>query len=77
MSRNLKEFFTESKRVLRVTKKPTKEEYKGVAMVSAFGILIMGAIGFVLIMLETLTSIVIVTVIVIIIIAILLMLKQQ
>ncbi|OVE75075.1 protein translocase SEC61 complex subunit gamma [archaeon D22] len=42
----LKEFIQESKRVLRVTKKPTKEEYKTIVKVSGLGILAIGFIGF-------------------------------
>ncbi len=43
-----KNFVTESKRVLRVTKKPTKEEYLTISKVSAIGILIIGFMGFLL-----------------------------
>ena len=44
----LKEFIRECKRVLRVTKKPTKEEFKTIVKVSAIGILLIGLIGFII-----------------------------
>jgi len=44
----LKSFIIESKRVYRVTKKPDKEEFKMVVKVSAIGIGIIGAIGFII-----------------------------
>ncbi len=43
-----KNFVTESRRVLRVTKKPTKEEYKTIVKVSGIGIAFIGLIGFIL-----------------------------
>ena len=42
----IKSFLRECWRVLRVTKKPTKEEFKTVVKVSGLGILIIGLIGF-------------------------------
>lgn len=44
----VKEFMSESARVLRVTKKPGKEEFKAIVKVSGIGILIIGFIGFVI-----------------------------
>lgn len=44
----LKSFFIQSKRVWKLLKKPNKEEYRTIAKVSAIGILIIGAIGFIL-----------------------------
>ena len=44
----LKRFIVESKRVLRVTRKPSKEEFKTIVKVSGAGILIIGFVGFVL-----------------------------
>jgi len=41
-----KRFGKECLRVLRVTKKPTKEEFKTIVKVSGLGILIIGLIGF-------------------------------
>lgn len=42
----LKSFVLQSKRVWHVLKKPTMDEFKTVAKVSALGILIIGALGF-------------------------------
>ena len=42
----LKEFILESRRVLRVTRKPTNEELKTIVKVSGIGILLIGLIGF-------------------------------
>ncbi len=42
----LKEWWTDCLRVLRTTKKPDKEEFKTIVKVSGIGILIIGAIGF-------------------------------
>ena len=44
----LKDFWIQCKRVMRITKKPTKEEFLTIAKVSGIGILIIGFIGFVL-----------------------------
>jgi len=41
-------FLKEAYRVLRITKKPTKEEYKMVAKVTGLGILVIGALGFII-----------------------------
>lgn len=41
-----KDFVTACKRVLRVTKKPNREEFKGIVKISGAGILIIGAMGF-------------------------------
>jgi len=43
----LKSFAIESKRVLLVTKKPTKEEFMVVVKVTGIGTLIIGGIGFI------------------------------
>jgi protein transport protein SEC61 subunit gamma-like protein len=40
-------FFVQSKRVWFVLKKPSYEEFKAIAKVSAIGIAIIGALGFV------------------------------
>ena len=42
----LKEFITESRRVLRITKKPSGEEFRLIVKVSGLGILLIGAVGF-------------------------------
>jgi len=41
-----KEFLTECRRVLRITKKPDKEEFKTIVKISGIGIIIIGALGF-------------------------------
>ncbi len=43
-----KSFLIESKRVFKITKKPSREEFKAIVKVSAIGILIIGAIGFII-----------------------------
>ena len=42
----LKEFVLESRRVLRVTRKPTGEELSTIVKVAGIGILLIGLIGF-------------------------------
>ena len=44
----LKAFFNECVRVLKVTKKPTKDEFKAIVKVSGLGILAIGLIGFII-----------------------------
>lgn len=44
----LKDFWVQCRRVLRVTKKPDKQEFITIAKVSGLGILIIGLIGFIL-----------------------------
>jgi len=44
----IKSFILQSKRVWHVLRKPSSLEFKTVAKVSAIGILIIGAIGFVI-----------------------------
>ena len=43
----LKSFVIQSRRVWQILKKPSKEEFRAVAKVSALGILALGLIGFV------------------------------
>lgn len=45
-SGKVKSFIKECVRVLKVTKKPTKDEFKTIVKVSGLGILIIGLIGF-------------------------------
>lgn len=42
----LKSFFLKCKRVWSILKKPTKEEFKMTSKVAAIGILVLGALGF-------------------------------
>ena len=41
-------FIVQSKRVWQILKKPSREEIKTIAKISALGLLIIGAIGFVI-----------------------------
>jgi protein transport protein SEC61 subunit gamma-like protein len=52
--RKFKRFIRESKRVLIVTKKPTRDEFKTIVKVSGLGILIIGIIGFIIQMIKQL-----------------------
>ena len=45
---NFKEFFGKCVRVWHVLKKPDMKEYKTIAKVSALGILLIGAMGFII-----------------------------
>tara|TARA_Y100000031_G_C7996698_1_gene281716 strand:+ start:257 stop:451 length:195 start_codon:yes stop_codon:yes gene_type:complete len=49
-----KRFLKETTRVLRITKKPNKEEYLTVVKVTGLGISAIGAIGFVIFLLKQL-----------------------
>jgi len=49
-----KEFVKECRRVLRITKKPTKEEFKTIVKVSGLGMIIIGLIGFIVQMIKQL-----------------------
>jgi len=42
----IKEFISECRRVLRITKKPNREEFKTIVKISGIGIIIIGVIGF-------------------------------
>lgn len=42
----MKTFGTECARVLKITKKPTKEEFKTIVKVSGLGLVVIGALGF-------------------------------
>ena len=44
----LRSFFIECKRVLKVTKKPSMEEFKAIVKVTALGMLLIGLIGFII-----------------------------
>ena len=52
----LKSFAIECRRVLQVTKKPTKPEYMTIVKVSGLGILIIGLMGFIIQMAKILFS---------------------
>jgi len=53
----LKSFITECIRVVRVTKKPTMETFKTIVKVSALGMLVIGAVGFVISIIGTLIGV--------------------
>lgn len=44
--KQLKTFIKECRRVLKLTKKPTSEEFKTIVKVSALGMAVIGFIGF-------------------------------
>lgn len=44
----IKSFFHQSIRVLKVTDRPTKEDYKAIVKVTGIGILVIGLIGFII-----------------------------
>lgn len=48
MSDRLRSFLAECKRVLRITRKPTTQEFKDLVKVTGIGILIIGFMGFVI-----------------------------
>ena len=52
----LSRFFSEALRVLRVTRKPTKDEYKTISKVAAIGILLIGLLGFILRLVDDFSS---------------------
>ena len=53
----LRNFITECKRVLRIAKKPTKQEYWTITKVSGIGLLLIGLAGFLLHIADYLVSI--------------------
>ncbi len=53
----VRKFITESKRVLRIAKKPSKDEYWTITKVSGLGLLLIGFAGFLLHLADWLVSI--------------------
>ena len=49
-----KTFINESIRVLKVTKKPSKEEFRTIVKVSGLGMILIGLIGFIITMIKQL-----------------------
>ena len=47
-------FIKDSKRVLKVARKPDKEEYFELAKISALGVAVIGVIGFVIVLIGSL-----------------------
>lgn len=62
MALNIKEsiskFFADSKRIFVVSRKPSKDEYKKMAIIIALGIVIIGIIGFLIQLIFTLSGLV-------------------
>lgn len=52
-----KTFLIECKRVLKITKKPTNDEFKTIVKISGLGILLIGIIGFAINLIATLVKI--------------------
>jgi protein translocase SEC61 complex gamma subunit len=50
-------FMADAKRIFTVSKKPTTEEYKRMAIVVALGILVIGVIGYIIYLFFALTGI--------------------
>ena len=50
-------FLKQCKRVLRVSKKPDREEYLNFSKITALGIAIIGAVGFVIVLISQLSGI--------------------
>ncbi|MFT4261545.1 MAG: protein translocase SEC61 complex subunit gamma [Candidatus Woesearchaeota archaeon] len=72
-----KTFMGECSRVLRVTRKPNKEEYKVISKVSAIGIVLIGAIGFILRLVEDFSTLFIASgVVIAIVFALLYLIKE-
>ena len=53
-SGKVKKFIKESLRVLHITKKPGKEEYLSIVKVSGLGIGLLGALGFIIFLIDQL-----------------------
>ena len=51
---DIDKFIKDSKRVLKVSRKPDRPEYFELAKISALGVLVVGAIGFVIVLLGSL-----------------------
>ena len=49
-----KSFINESIRVLRITRKPSREEFKTIVKVSGLGMIIIGLLGFIITMVKQL-----------------------
>ena len=53
----LKNFIVDAKRIFTVSKKPTMEEYKKMALIVGIGIILIGIIGYVVYLFFALTGI--------------------
>jgi len=54
---SINRFFKECKRVIRVSKKPDREEYFNFSKVTALGIVVIGVIGFAIVLISQLVGI--------------------
>lgn len=45
---NLKTLFSEYKRIMKIAKKPSKDEFMRISKISLIGMVVMGAIGFII-----------------------------
>ncbi len=54
LSARLRKFFKETVRVLRVTKRPNKEEYLTITKVTGLGCAVIGLVGFVVFLIKQL-----------------------
>lgn len=43
---DIKKFFYQCKAAIRLTKKPTKEEFQNIVKITSLGVIIIGAMGF-------------------------------
>ncbi len=50
----VKRFIKETIRVIRVTKKPSKDEYIGIVKITSLGTAVIGALGFIIFLLKEL-----------------------
>ncbi|PKP54402.1 MAG: protein translocase SEC61 complex subunit gamma [Candidatus Altiarchaeales archaeon HGW-Altiarchaeales-3] len=48
VSDKLNHYFKETSRILRLTRKPKQSEYSDVAKITGLGIIVLGAIGFII-----------------------------
>lgn len=53
-AQKIKRFLKETNRVLRITKKPNKEEFKTVVKITGLGAAVIGALGFIIFLIKQL-----------------------
>ena len=56
LGKKFKNFIKECRRVLKITKKPSSDEFKTIVKASGLGLMIIGAIGFVLTMVRNIIT---------------------
>ena len=49
MRERFDKFIKDSKRVLKVSRKPTNDEYRDLAKISALGVVVIGGVGYILV----------------------------